>query len=225
MSSVLITTAPRSVGDAMACRLRETSVLVVACGLAGALVGGIGSRLVMRPITLEGTIGLVLLAGVGSAILGAGAFTLLRPWLPTGTVVRGLVFGGILLALLGGSVVDAANVDLVLLGDRVLTVVVFSGLFVAFGLVASGTLALLDGRLRPAPALSPRSWALTLVGALPVVPGIVGVLTIVSLRHGVPCWARRRRWSSPGRSTVAVAREPRSSSGSVRPPRCSRSPG
>jgi hypothetical protein len=186
MSTVPITTAPRSVGDAMAARLRETSLLVVACGVAGALVGGIGSVLMIRPITLESTVGPMLFAGLGSAILGAGAFTLLRPWLPSGTVVRGSVFGGLLLALIGDRVVDPANADLVLLGDPVVNAVLFSGLFVAFGLVASGTLALLDGRLRPAPALSPRSWALTLVGALPVVPGIVGLVTILSLRHGIP---------------------------------------
>jgi hypothetical protein len=185
MSTVPITTAPRSVGDAMAARLRETSLLVVACGVAGALAGGIGSMLLRRPLTLEGIVGPLLFAGVGSAILGAGAFTLLRTWLPSGTVVRGLVFGGLVLALFGGSVVDPANADLVLPGTRV-DVVLIAGLFVAFGLVASGTFAMLDTRLRPAPALSPRSWALTLVGALPVVPGIVGLVTILSLRHGVP---------------------------------------
>ena len=196
MSSVLITTAPRSVGDAVAARLREISLVVVACGIAGALVGGVGSRVVMRlsslaapeargaltengnvvgEITLEGTVALMLFAGIGSAILGAGAFTLLRPWLPTGTVARGLVFGGFLLAFLGSAVVDPANADFVVLGDRVLNVSLFSALFLAFGLVASGVLSLLDARLAPAAALSPRGWTLTVLGALPVVPGILGL--------------------------------------------------
>ena len=196
MSTVLITTAPRSVGDAVAARLRELSLVVVACGVAGALVGGVGSRVVMRlsalaapeargaltdngnvvgEITLAGTVALMLFAGVGSAILGAGAFTLLRPWLPSGTVVRGLAFGGFLLAFLGSAVVDPANADFVVLGDRALIVGLFSALFLAFGLVASGMLALLDARLAPAAALSPRGWTLTVLGALPVVPGILGV--------------------------------------------------
>ena len=196
MSTVLITTAPRSVGDVVAARLREISLSVVACAVAGALVGGVGSRVVMRlsalaapeargaltengnvvgEVTLTGTLALMLFAGVGSAILGAGAYTLLRPWLPSGTVVRGLVFGGFLLALLGSAVVDPANADFVVLGDRALNVGLFSALFLAFGLVASGVLSLLDTRLAPAAALSPRGWTLTVLGAFPVVAGILGL--------------------------------------------------
>ena len=196
MSSVLITTAPRSVGDAMAARLREISLVVLACGVAGALVGGVGSRIMMRlsalaapeargaltengsvvgEITLEGTLALMLFAGIGSAVIGAGAFTVLRPWLPSGTVARGLVFGGFLLAFLGSAVVGPANADFVVLGDRALNVGLFSALFLAFGLVASGVLSRLDARLAPAATLSPRGWTLTVIGALPVVPGIVAL--------------------------------------------------
>lgn len=197
MSSVLITTAPRSVGDAVAARLREISLVVVASGVAGALVGGVGSRVVMRlsalaapeargaltengnvvgEITLEGTVTLMLFTGIGSAILGAGTFTLLRPWLPSGTIVRGLVFGGFLLAFLGSAVIDPANSDFVILGDRALNVALFSALFLAFGLVASGVLSLLDTRLAPAATLSPRAWTLTVIGAIPVVPGILALI-------------------------------------------------
>jgi hypothetical protein len=196
MSTVLVTTAPRSVGDAVAARLRELTLVVVACGVAGALVGGVGSRVVMRlsalaaaeargvltengnvvgEITLAGTVALMLFAGIGSAILGAGAFTLLRPWLPSATVVRGLAFGGFLLAFLGSSVLDPANADFVVLGASLLNVGLFSALFLAFGLVASGVLSLFDARLAPAAALSPKGWTLTVLGALPVVPGVLGV--------------------------------------------------
>jgi hypothetical protein len=206
MSTALITTAPRSVGDAMAAWLRETALLVVACGVAGALVGGLGSRLAMRlsalaateargaltengnvvgDITLAGTVSLMLFAGVGSAIIGAGSFTLLRPWLPSGTVARGLVFGGFLLALFGASVVDPANADFVLLGDRALNVALFSGLFLAFGLVASGALAFLDARLAPAPTMSPKEWTLSVLGALPVIPGILGMVLGFSSELGI----------------------------------------
>ena len=207
MATVTIPTARRTIGDTMAALLREASLLVVACGVAGALVGGLGSRLAMRlaavaspeasglvtangnvvgEFTLAGTAGLMLFVGVGSAVLGAGAFTILRPWLPLGTIARGLAFGGLLLPLLGTAVVDRSNPDFALLGDPVLDVVLFSGLFVAFGLVASVALAVLDTRLRPAAALSPRSWAMTVVGALPVIPGILGVVAALSPRLGLP---------------------------------------
>lgn len=198
---------PHSLGDAMAARLRETAIVVVGSGVAGALVGGIGSRLAMRiaalaapevrgslteggnvvgEITLAGTVGLMLFAGIGSAILGAGAYTVARPWLPRGTAARGLVFGVSLLAFMGSAVIDPANADFVLLGDRLLNVTVFSALFVAFGLVASASIAVLDARMTPASALSPKAWTFTLVGALPVVPGLAGVAMAFAPEFGIP---------------------------------------
>jgi hypothetical protein len=198
---------PGPIGDAMAAALRETAIVVIACGLAGALVGGIGSRLVMRvaalaapevrgtltengnvigEITLAGTIGLMLFGGVGSAIFGAGAFTVARPWLPRSTALRGLVFGGFLLALMGSNVVDPANADFVILGDRLLNVAMLSSLFVAFGLVASGAVAILERRVPPSVAMSPRMWALTAIGALPVVPGLIGVAFAIAPQVGLP---------------------------------------
>ena len=63
----------------------------------------------------------------------------------------GLAFGGFLLAFLGSPVLDPANADFVLLGDAVLDVGLFSGLFLAFGLGASRMLSLLDARFAPPP--------------------------------------------------------------------------
>lgn len=205
---------PRSVGDAMAATLRQTAIVVVGCGIAGALVGGIGSRLVMRvaalaapevrgaltengnvvgEITFAGTIGLMILAGVGSAIVGAGAYTVARPWLPHRAVARGFVLGGFLLALMGNTIVDPENADFVILGDRVLNVAMFSALFIAFGLVASGAVAFLEGRVPPASALTPRTWLLTGLCALPVVPGLAAVaLGLGRPETGIPlvgAWA------------------------------------
>jgi len=198
---------PRSLGDAMASRLRETAIVVVGSGVAGALVGGIGSRLVMRvaalaapevrgavtengnivgEITLQGTIALVVFAGVSSTVFGAGAFVVARPWLPRRTVARGLVFGAFLLALTGAAVVDKGNADFVILGDRLLNVTMFSALFLAFGLVASAAFTLLERRVPPAASLSPRMWALTAVCALPVVPGLIGVAFAFASNLGMP---------------------------------------
>src|SRR5687768_10799958 len=177
MSAAIAAAArPRSVGAPVAAMLRHTAIVVVGCGIAGALVGGIGSRLVMRlgalaapevrgaltengnvvgDITFAGTIGLMIFAGISSAIFGTGAYTVAGPWLPRSTVARGLVFGGFLLALMGSTIVDPANADFVILGDRALNVAMFSALFIAFGLVASGAVAVLERRVPPALALSP----------------------------------------------------------------------
>lgn len=208
MSATATTAAPyRSLGDAMAARLRDAAIVVVGAGIAGALVGGLGSRLVMRlaalaapevrgmltengnvvgEITLEGTIALMIFAGLSSTVFGTGAFMVARPWLPRRTVRRGLVFGASLLALTGAAVVDAANADFVVLGDRLLNVAMFSALFIAFGLVTSSAAALLERRVPPASSFSPRMWALTAVCALPVVPGVIGVGVAFASQLGVP---------------------------------------
>jgi hypothetical protein len=204
---------PRFRGDAVAATLRHAAIVVVGCGITGALVGGIGSRLVMRlaalaapevrgavtengnvvgDITIGGTIGLMLSVGVGSAIFGAGAYTVIGPWLPRSILARGLVLGGFLLALMGSTVVDPGNADFVILGDRVLNVAMFSALFIVFGLVASGAVAILEGRVPLSPALSPRMWALTVLCTLPIVPGMIGVAFGIAPRLGVPlvgAWA------------------------------------
>ena len=191
----------------MAARLRELAIVVVGSGIAGALVGGLGSRVVMRlaalaapevrgaltengnvvgEITFQGTLALMIFAGLSSAVFGAGAFVVLRPWLPRRTVPRGLVFGAFLLALTGAAVVDKGNADFVILGDRLLNVMMFSALFVAFGLVASYAFAVLERRVPPAASLSPRMWALTAACALPVVPGVIGVAFAFASNLGLP---------------------------------------
>jgi hypothetical protein len=197
----------RSLGDAMAARLRETAIVVVGSGIAGALVGGLGSRIVMRlaalaapeargmltengnvvgDITLEGTIALMIFAGLSSTVFGAGAFVVARPWLPRRTIPRGLVFGVFLLAVTGAAVIDKGNADFVILGDRLLNVAMFSALFVAFGLVASSAVTVLDRRVPPATSLSPRMWAVTAVCALPVIPGLLAVALAFASPLGVP---------------------------------------
>ena len=205
-TTATVAAPPRFWGDAAAATLRHAAIVVVGCGITGALVGGIGSRLVMRlaalaapevrgavtengnvvgDITIAGTMGLMLLAGVGSAIFGAGAYTVIGPWLPRSTLARGLVLGGVLLALMGSSVVDPGNADFVILGDRVLNVAMFSALFITFGLVASGAVAFLEGRVPPAPALSPRMWGLTVLCTLPIVPGMIGIALGFAPRLGI----------------------------------------
>ena len=213
MQATMRPAAPtRTIGDEVAATLRRIALVVVASGIAGALVGGIGSRAVMRiaaivapearglltengnvvgEFTVAGTIGLLIFAGIASAIVGAGVSVLTDPWLPRRTVARGLVLGGILLALFGSAVVDPANADFVLLGNRALNVAMFSGLFLGFGLVASGGLAALDRRVPAASTFSPRAWGIAFVLAVPALLGIVGVAFGTGSRLGLLLVAAR----------------------------------
>ncbi|HEX4941835.1 MAG TPA: hypothetical protein VFW51_04815 [Actinomycetota bacterium] len=211
VSSTTTASAPsRTRGDGMAARLRSAAIVAIGSGIAGAVVGGLGSRLAMRlaalaapevrgavtengaivgEITLAGTIALMVFAGVASTALGAGAFVVVKPWLPERTVPRGVAFGGFLLATMGSSVVDAGNADFMILGDRFLNVTIFSALFLAFGLVASASFTALEARVPEAAALSPRMWAVSAVCALPLIPGVIGVAFGFGPRLGVPLLA------------------------------------
>ena len=86
MRSIGATAEARTIGDATAAWLREAAIAVVGCGVAGVLVGGAGSRLAMRVV--------------------ASTYTILPPWLPRAAIPRGVVFGSLLLALLGTVVID-----------------------------------------------------------------------------------------------------------------------
>lgn len=197
---------PRSRRVAFAAPLRDAAIVVLACGVAGIVAGGVGTRLVMRiaalaapgargmvtengnvigDITLEGTVGLALFTTIGSAVFGAGAYVVLRPWLPGRAFLRGLVFGTFLLLLAGGVVVDPANADFVILGDRALNVTMFSGLFLAFGVVAAGTVAALERRISAVDHVSPRSLVAAALVGLPVLPGIAAVTVGLGLHLGV----------------------------------------
>ena len=191
----------------MAARLRAAAIVAIGSGIAGAIVGGLGSRVMMRlaalaapevrgavtengavvgEITLAGTVALMVFAGFASTALGAGAFVVAKPWLPRRTVPRGVVFGGFLLATMGASVIDAGNPDFVILGDRLLNVTMFSALFLAFGVVASAAITILEARVPVAASLSPRMWAFSAVCALPLIPGVVGLAFGFDPRLGVP---------------------------------------
>jgi hypothetical protein len=101
VSATATVSAPtRTLGDAMAARLRAAAIVAIGSGIAGAIVGGLGSRIVMRlatlaapevrgavtengavvgEITLAGTVALMVFAGFASTPLGAGAFVVAKP--------------------------------------------------------------------------------------------------------------------------------------------------
>ena len=151
--------------------LREIAAGSLAGMAVGIVVGGLGARLVMRlsalaagsvaqgvttsngnrvgEITLAGTIGLIIFAGVFTGIFGGLLYASLRPWLAPFARWRGLAFGLGLLALAGSLVLDAANSDFIILRPPLLNVAMFAALFVIFGIalapVFDRTLRALDG--------------------------------------------------------------------------------
>jgi hypothetical protein len=143
---------------------------LVGCVAAGLLVGvvvaGLGSRVVMRlvaaadpdargtftesgnivgDITLGGSLGLLVFVGIPTGFVAGLVVFVVRRWLPAGAPWRGLALSVVLLALLGGAVIDADNIDFRLLEPAGLAVGLFGALFVVAGLA----LAPLADRLGP----------------------------------------------------------------------------
>jgi len=135
--------------------VREVAAGSLSGIVVGIIVGGLGSRLVMRlsaiaagstvqgittsngnrvgEITLGGTIGLILFGGVFAGLFGGLLYASLRPWLAPFGRWRGLIFGLGVLALAGSLILDGANSDFVVLRPPLLNVAMFAALFPIFG--------------------------------------------------------------------------------------------
>jgi len=171
----------------------------MAAGIAsGALVGGIGSRVVMRvlaitsapqatgiltqngnrvgEITTGGTIALIV-AGVGIGMLGAFLWLVAKRWIPGRGWRRGLLFGFVLLCLGGALLIDPKNADFAHLRPALLAVVMFAALFPLFGLLfvplAERWVGAYPGlRLRPGPIVAYGIPLFFLVLAFPALIGL-----------------------------------------------------
>src|SRR3989449_6683114 len=117
--------------------VREVAAGSLSGIVVGIIVGGLGSRLVMRlaaiaggsgvqgvttangnrvgEITVGGTIALILFGGVFAGLFGGLLYASLRPWLVPFGRWRGLIFGVGLLGLTGSLILDGANSDFILL--------------------------------------------------------------------------------------------------------------
>lgn len=137
--------------------LRRLAPLFLAGALAGVIAGGLGSRLAMRiaamaapdrvqgfrteaeatigKITLDGTLFLVVFAGVSSAIVGTAFYLAVRAWLPARRWQRALAFGGLELLVFGTVILDPGNPDFTILARPLLNVFVFASLFVLHGVL------------------------------------------------------------------------------------------
>ena len=154
MTTQVLTEAPRARRRSRP-TLRVVAPVLLAGGIAGLLVGGVGSRIVMRiaalaapdsaqgatteagatvgRISAEGTVFLILFAGVGAAVVGTAFYLAARPWLPTGRRPRAATFGALELLVFGTTVIDALNADFTILRRPLLNVVLLGSLFVVHG--------------------------------------------------------------------------------------------
>lgn len=151
---------------------RSVTVAVLAGGIAGVLVGGLGGRLAMRisaiaagpsaqgmltengnmvgDITLEGTIGLVIFGALFGVIIGGLLYMAVRRWLPDRG--KGISFGLFFLVLFGSVIVNSDNSDFLRLEPRLLNILLFASLFPIFGLVVAPLAERFHTALPPAPS-------------------------------------------------------------------------
>jgi hypothetical protein len=170
--------------------------------IAGVIAGGVGSRLAMRimtltshpavrgletdfgatvgKITLGGTLFLLILGGI-LGMAGGILYLAIRPLLPLNGWLRGLVFGLLLLAMVGRFLVDPGNPDFLILSPAGLAVVMFSALPILYGLLFVPLHQFLKPRIagvrRPLVVIVP-----VLVGLVPLIlAGGIGALVIAAM--------------------------------------------
>lgn len=160
-----------SVWSSAAAVLRAAAVGSLSGLIAGVIAGGIGGRVAMRIVALtagsadqgaitdaeevvgvmsaEGTIFLIIFAGVFTGMFGGLLYAAMRPWIAAAGPWKGLAFGAILLATLGWTVIERDNFDFHRFGYAPLNITMFAALFVLFGLLVAPLYGFFDERLRP----------------------------------------------------------------------------
>jgi len=134
--------------------LVSRAIMKVSALAGGPVVAGVHTSKgnVVGDFTADGTLALVILAGVVPAISAALLYLAVRPWLLRLGAWRGLVLGAYGLALTGFSVLEPGNNDFVRFGPPALNIAMFAALFIAVGIaVAPITDAWLRGAEHPSP--------------------------------------------------------------------------
>lgn len=203
--------------------LRTLGVAAIAGVGTGVVVAGLGGRLVMKLIalaagpsaigrvtangnivgelTFAGTLSIIIFSGILFGIIGGLLYAAVRPWLSGLGRWRGVVFGVVVLALMGHLVFEASNFDFRVFGATGLNVGLFAGLFILYGLVIAPVFDVIEGaaaRYRPvslivwlaalpAAGLIVLAVASSVAGALGQIPDFhatLGVLVLGSLLAG-----------------------------------------
>lgn len=170
--------------------LRAVGAAFLAAVASGILVG-LASRLAMKvsallspeelirvtengnvvgDLTVEGTLALVIFAGIGPAMFAAVLYAATRPWLARFGAASGVIFGLLLLALAGAAVLQPTNGDFRRFGPPLVNVLMFGGLFVLTGMLIVG----LTARSERLPER-----ALRVAGAIGLAPLALAALSIV----------------------------------------------
>ena len=185
----------------LAALVRHISIVGYSGLITGLLVGGLGSRIVMRvagatgrdsaqgatteagfrvgEITVDGSLQLLFFVGIFMGILGAVLYAVFRPWLAWAGRLRGLVFGAVLFAI-GSASSDAMNpdnFDFRILGNGLLNVLLIGAIFLGFGVVIEEIHRLLDRKLPNETArIGVGSALLAFVGTLAAVPLTISIM-------------------------------------------------
>lgn len=179
--------------------LRHVSSLGLACVTAGALVGGVGGRIVMSvsaaaagpdlagrltengnrigDFTVGGTIALIVFGGIFSGLIASVPVVGSYPWWEWARALKGLGYGLVSLALVGYTLFD--SVDFRILEPVGLNVSMFLGLVMVFGFAVVGIKWLYD-RWLPEPRGEGQYVYLVLVAAGAPIPLMMGTLFYTS---------------------------------------------
>ncbi len=157
--------------------LHAAACAAISGAIAGIVAGGIGGRIAMRVtaltagagdqgritdadevvgvISFDGTMFLVVILGTGLGFFGGMLYAGARPWLRNFGTWKGIVFGSVLLATLGWTVIERDNFDFHRFGYATLNIAMFAAIFITFGALVAPLYDLLDRRLpRVTPTLS-----------------------------------------------------------------------
>lgn len=224
-------------------RLAEPFRDIARSGLAGLLTGvlvaGVGGRLVMRAaallvpdavgrftengnrvgdITVSGTLGLVIVAGLFFGLSGAILWVVISPWLPGSAGRRAVLAMPVAVALSGVALIQASNPDFRILRHDVVIVAMLLVLVAIAGLVISLLDGWLDQHLPPANASAVADgtyFLLTIAGGVLVFPIVVasyifgeGPLGLALVATGLATlvfWVRRYRGEPPRPRWLVVA--------------------
>jgi hypothetical protein len=178
---------------------------------AGLLVGGVGSRLVMRAasllspdvsgtgvrseqgfrvgeVTLEGSIELLVFIGIFTGLFGAVYFAITRPWLMWAGKWHGAAFGLVLFAI-GSATSDVFNPDnrdFVVLDNIPVIVLLFFALFVLFGVTIAWLYGWLDRRLPSSDDSGPMVAVYALASLLSLII-VAGAFAMLVTDEGCDC--------------------------------------
>jgi hypothetical protein len=190
----------------------ETARYVAVAGIAGVLtgllVGGLGSRVLMRiagaagrglaqglrteagfrvgEVTLGGSIAVFVFIGILFGILGGVLYVVVRPWLEWAGRWRGVAFGVVLFAIGSASsdLMNPDNRDFFLLDRDVLNVSLIVALFLAFGVTMEALHRRLESRMRSG---EDQTAIYTGLGALGAVIGIPLLIFTMFSEDGCRC--------------------------------------